>query len=80
MIEAQAKAITKLVKLERVEIDAGVEKAFNDEMQDRLANLAFSTVEDSWYLVEGRVTNNWAGRTTEYRRRVNKLDIGLYRT
>ena len=80
MIEAQAKAITKLVKLERVEIDAGVEKAFNDEMQDRLANLTFSTVEDSWYLVEGRVTNNWAGRTTEYRRRVNKLDIGLYRT
>ena len=80
MIEAQAKAIVKLVQRERVEIAKIAEQAFNDEMQRRLNSLAFSTVADSWYKVGERITNNWAGRTTEYRRRVKNLDEDLYST
>ncbi len=78
MLEAQAKAIVQLVQLDYTEIAAEAERAFNDEMQVRLQALAFATVGDSWYQVDGRITNNWAGRTTEYRRRLKRLDLDLY--
>ena len=32
-------------------------------------------IDDSWYLQGGKVTNNWVGRTTEYRRRTNHADL-----
>ena len=79
MLEAQAKVIAKLVQHERVEISAKAEAEFNQEMQERLESMAFSTVGDSWYKVGDRITNNWAGRTTEYRRRLKKIDYDLFK-
>ncbi len=80
MLEAQAKAIVKLVKPNRVEVKHEVETAYNEEIQQRLSAMAFSSIGESWYQVDGRVTNNWAGRTIEYRRRLRKLSLDAYQT
>lgn len=50
-------------------VRADVEKNFNDEMQTRLARLAWNEVENSWYKDGTRLTNNWPGSSAEYKRR-----------
>ena len=50
-------------------VKADVESAFNDEMQIRLADLAWNKVETSWYKDGARLTNNWPGSSIEYKRR-----------
>ena len=55
-----------------------MQQAYNDELSERLAETAWVLIEDSWYLQGGKVTNNWVGRTTEYRRRTNHADLDEY--
>ena len=75
MIEAQCRYLLSLFRqmaarsIQAVEVRADVQQAYNDELSARLADSSWVLVEDSWYLQGGRVTNNWVGRTTEYRRR-----------
>ena len=53
----------------QVVVKAEAESAFIDEMQSRLAELAWSKVEASWYKVGDKVPNNWPGSALEYKRR-----------
>lgn len=77
MIESQARYLLSLFhqmardSIQSVEVRAEVQQAYNDELAERLADSAWVLIEDSWYLQGGKVTNNWVGRTTEYRRRTN---------
>lgn len=81
MIESQARYLLSLFhqmardSIQAVEVRADVQQAYNDELAERLAESAWVLIEDSWYLQGGKVTNNWVGRTTEYRRRTNHADL-----
>jgi len=84
MIESQCRYLLSLVRqmaarsIQAVEVRAEVQQAYNDELAERLAKSAWVMIEDSWYLQGGKVTNNWVGRTTEYRRRTSHADLGEY--
>ncbi|MGB2939053.1 MAG: NAD(P)/FAD-dependent oxidoreductase [Candidatus Dormiibacterota bacterium] len=53
--------------------------AFSAEVQERLAGSVWTGC-DSWYRHEGgRITNNWPGFVSEYRRRTRRLDLADYR-
>ena len=57
-----------------------VQTAFNDEVQRRLADTVWTAGCSSWYRTEtGKVTNNWTGFVTEYRRRTRHPDPADYR-
>ena len=43
-------------------------------LQARLAGMAWSQIETSWYMDGGRITNNWAGSTCEYLRLCRRVD------
>jgi len=55
MIEAQANYIVEAIKLldtnnqHSIEIKAEVEAAYNQDIQNRLSNMTFAEVENSWY-------------------------------
>ena len=40
--------------------------------------MAFSKIENSWYKDGDKVTNNWAGGTREYVKRLKKIDMEAY--
>lgn len=57
-----------------LDVKPEVQKAFNEEMQSRLSETTWAAIEKSWYMNErGKITNNWAGRTTEYIRRTKRV-------
>jgi cation diffusion facilitator CzcD-associated flavoprotein CzcO len=66
--------------LRSLEVRPEVQERYNRELQRRLAGSVWSTDEESWYLTEGKVTNNWPGRTSEYRRRTATFDLDDYRS
>jgi len=82
MIEAQVRYILSCLQqmsahgIAAVDVRAEVQEQYNREMQERLSDSSWATVEDSWYLQGGKVTNNWPGRTTEYRRRTRHCNLG----
>lgn len=81
MIEAQVAYIVQAIEMANdtaVMIRDAVEQAYNQELQSRLAGTAFNQVADSWYLDGGKITNNWAGGTREYMRRLRHVDASLY--
>ena len=85
MIESQARYLLSLFhqmardSIQAVEVRADVQQAYNDELAERLADSAWVLIEDSWYLQGGKVTNNWVGRTIEYRRRTNHARLDDFR-
>ncbi len=85
MIESQCRYLLSLIQqmasgsIQAVEVRSEVQRTYNDELARRLAESAWVLIEDSWYLQGGKVTNNWVGRTTEYRRRTNHADLDDYR-
>lgn len=84
MIEAQADFITQRIKeLDRsnsrsLEVTQSAELKYNTELQARLNNMVFSKIEKSWYMDNGKITNNWAGSTWEYKRRLKNHDQSNY--
>ncbi|MCL2536305.1 MAG: NAD(P)/FAD-dependent oxidoreductase [Nocardiaceae bacterium] len=85
MLESQARHITGLVGwlVEQpgcaVEVDAGVERRFDARIQSRLADSVWSMCS-SWYrTASGRITTNWPGTVTAYRRRTRRPDRRDYR-
>ena len=84
MIESQCRYLMSVLRqmaarsIQSVEVRAEVQQAYNDELAERLSKSAWVMIEDSWYLQGGKVTNNWVGRTTEYRRRTNHADLSEY--
>ena len=86
MLEAQAKYIVQCIvgldakSLSSLDVKAGVESSYNEALQQRLQSMAFSKVEHSWYMDAGKITNNWAGSSQEYRRKLRKVDWDAYLT
>ena len=81
-LEGQADYILQLMEAAgegALAVEPEVETAFNEEVQRRLADLAFSKVEASWYKDGDRVTNNWMGSSREFRRRLAKPDLSHFR-
>ena len=84
MSEAQARYIVQCIQgLDRLgmvtmDVKTEIETAFNDEMQQRLADMVWSKVEASWYIDGKRITNNWAGSTQEYLRRCKHVNWENY--
>jgi cation diffusion facilitator CzcD-associated flavoprotein CzcO len=84
MIEAQTRYLVECIQgmderaVGTIEVDSAVETRFNDEVQQRLASMAWSQVADSWYKDGGRITNNWAGSTFEYMQRCRHVDWSEY--
>ena len=80
MLEAQAKYIVECItsmdekSWKTIEVKEDVENKFNDKIQQRLSKLAFSKIADSWYMQNGKITNNWPGGTREYMKRVKKVN------
>ncbi len=81
MIESQVRYIMSCLEQMReravaaVDVRRDVQEHYNREMQSRLAGSSWATVGDSWYVQNGVVTNNWPGRTTEYRKRTRHCNL-----
>ncbi|MGW5388251.1 flavin-containing monooxygenase [Nocardia sp. NPDC003963] len=80
MIESQSRYIRQAVQLlgdtpgRVLEVRADTERAFNDALQKRLERTPWNFCS-SWYRnAAGKITNNWPGTVTRYRRRVRRLD------
>lgn len=86
MIECQTRYILSCIgqmcekNLQTVEVKAEVQAGYNEKLQERLRKKAWAAVDDSWYLKDGRVTNNWAGSTVEYWWRTRRCDLDRYET
>jgi cation diffusion facilitator CzcD-associated flavoprotein CzcO len=85
MIEAQTRYILSCLQAldardaRWLDVRANVQKTYNEWVQRRLANSVWATVNKSWYKNEqGKITNNWVGRTTEYRRRTRSMNPDDY--
>lgn len=84
MLEAQANYICKTIKnlvLQNktlIDVKPDVELAYNHEIQMRLKAMVFSSVEQSWYMDNGKITNNWAGSTWDYKRRLKADNSDSY--
>jgi cation diffusion facilitator CzcD-associated flavoprotein CzcO len=79
LLEAQARYAADAVRMldtgmaQRLEIRQEVHDAFQRELRERLADSVWATCS-SWYVTaDGRVTNNWPGSQTEYRRRTRAV-------
>jgi hypothetical protein len=86
LLEAQADYVADAVRLisegaaKRLEVRREVHEAFQRELAERLAETVWATCQ-SWYVTsEGRITNNWPGSQTEYRRRTRRVELADYLT
>ncbi|MFV0317303.1 MAG: flavin-containing monooxygenase, partial [Microthrixaceae bacterium] len=81
MIEQQVSyAIAAIEQLDRrgaraVEVTDAAQQRWDAEIIERSANTVWAGNCTSWYKTDdGRITNNWVGHTTEYRRRMHTPD------
>ncbi|MFD6455974.1 hypothetical protein ACFWF3_34855 [Nocardia sp. NPDC060220] len=87
ILESQARyvvdAVRSLTERSAAYMDVRPESfdAFSAEAQRRLANSVWSTGGcSSWYTNDkGKVTNNWPGLMSEYRRRTRRVNPSDYR-
>ncbi|SNY87816.1 Predicted flavoprotein CzcO associated with the cation diffusion facilitator CzcD [Nocardia amikacinitolerans] len=84
MIESQARYIRQAVRLlaenpgHCLEVRGEQEREFNDALQRRLARTPWNFCT-SWYrTASGRITNNWPGTVSSYRRRTRRLNRDDY--
>ena len=85
MIECQMRylsdALEKLRDHRMLNVREDVYRDYNDRLQQRLSSTVWAAGCSSWYHNEsGRITNNWPGRTAEYRRLTRRLDLEDYET
>lgn len=85
MIECQANYIVDSVKkladsdAKSMEVRSDVINEFNRKLQQELNNSVWSLGCGSWYSnAEGRITNNWPGTNTRYRRITKHADFENY--
>jgi hypothetical protein len=81
MLESQIGYVVEAVEQLRrdgvrwMDVRGDAQSEFNEEIQSRLADSVWTAGCNSWYRTEsGKVTNNWAGFVTEYRRRTRRPD------
>jgi len=85
MIEAQTRYILSCLDVldaknaRWLDVKSPVQTAYNEWVQRRLEKSVWAVVNKSWYkTAEGKITNNWVGRTTEYRRRTRAMNPDDY--
>jgi len=85
MSEAQANYIAQCIhSLEKnnwtsLEVKKATMDTYHQTTQNRLKNMIWTTVEDSWYKsANGNVPNNYPGRTMEYIRTTRRVDFEDY--
>ena len=86
MIEQQVSyVLAALEQLERrgaraIDVTSGAQQRWDAEIRERSASTVWAGDCSSWYkTADGRITNNWVGHTTEYRRRLHTPDWGDWR-
>lgn len=85
MLERQQRYLTKLIaemrrqKLASIDVAPEAQDAFNAEVAARSGNLAYAGGCTSWYLVNGRNTNNWVGYMSEYGLRLRRPLLAHFR-
>ncbi|HYD59793.1 MAG TPA: alpha/beta hydrolase fold domain-containing protein [Noviherbaspirillum sp.] len=86
MAEQQIRYIMACLRLMRaqrktsIEVQADVQRRFNDELQHRLKTTVWATGCRSWYLDErGKNVTLWPGFTFEYWNRMRKVKAAHYR-
>lgn len=85
MIESQVGHIMRCIEVLRatpgaaIEVREDVQRAYNEEIQRRLAATVWSTGCASWYLdARGRNTTLWPGYCYQFRRAARRFDLGDY--
>ncbi|MEM1122411.1 MAG: NAD(P)/FAD-dependent oxidoreductase, partial [Bacteroidota bacterium] len=83
MSEAQANYIAQCISELRkqnwksITVKSDKLNAYHQATQQRLNNMIWTAVEDSWYKsANGNVPNNYPGRTMEYMRRTKRVNFG----
>jgi cation diffusion facilitator CzcD-associated flavoprotein CzcO len=84
MLERQQRYVTQCIEMLRdqglryLDVRPEAEQAFKDEIDRRSSELVYVGGCNSWYLTNGRNTNNWVGYMTEYGRRLHKPSLEAY--
>ena len=85
MSEAQASYIAQCVeaththKWAGLEVEKEIESRYYEDIQKRLQNMIWSTIDNSWYRsTDGQISNNWPGRTMEYVRKTKTVNFDDY--
>jgi cation diffusion facilitator CzcD-associated flavoprotein CzcO len=85
MLESQIQYVVEAIRtlartrVAYMDVRPDVQSKFNEDIQSRLADSVWTGGCTSWYVTEsGKVTNNWPGFTSEYRRRTRRPDLGDY--
>ena len=82
MLEAQSRYIVKCLvhmveaDLATLEVREEAHRRYNEELQQALGRMVWSTGCGSWYTSEGKITANWSGSTLAYRRLMAAVDFG----
>ena len=85
MLERQQRYVTRWIRemsrrrLASIDVAPEAQQAFNTEMERRSRGSAYTGGCTSWYLVEGRNTNNWVGYMTEYGLRLRRPVLEHFR-
>ncbi len=84
MIEAQTRYILSCLaaldanEAKWLDVTAQAQADYNAFLEGRMQEKIWTAVEKSWYLRDGKVTNNWVGRTSEYMRRTKHMTPEAY--
>ena len=84
MIEAQTRYVMSCLDeltarhAKWLDLKAEVQRTYNDWIAERMKQKIWTAVEKSWYQRDGKVTNNWVGRTTEYIKRTKRVESENY--
>jgi len=85
MSEAQASYIAECIGIAKdknwnaLEVKESALVNYYNSIQDRLKNMIWSQIDNSWYQAEnGNIPNNWPGRTMEYTRRTKDVKFEDY--
>ena len=85
MLERQQRYVAQLLvemqrrELAAVEVAPIAERAFIDEISRRNQDLVYLGGCNSWYLTNGRNTNNWVGYMSEYGQRLREPQLEHFR-
>jgi cation diffusion facilitator CzcD-associated flavoprotein CzcO len=84
MLERQQRYIVRCVQALRerglrwLDVQDSAQRAYNAELERRSAGLVYLGGCNSWYLTDGRNTQNWVGYMTEYGWRLRRPDLSHY--
>ena len=84
MLERQQRYVVKCLELLRdrklryLDVQPEAQRAFNQELAERSRELVYLGGCNSWYLTDGRNTQNWVGYMTEYGWRLRRPRLQDY--